>query len=821
MQVRGASENNLRNIDVDIPRDALVAFTGVSGSGKSSLAFATIYGEAQRRYFESVAPYARRLIRQVGTPQVRSITGLPPAVALAQSRGSFNSRSTVGTLTTVSSTLRLLYSRCGSYPRGVRQRLDAESFSPNTPQGACPACEGQGLVHTVTESAMVPDPSLSIREGAIAAWPGAWQGKNLRDIVIALGIDVDRPWNKLPRAKRDWLLYTDEQPIVLVRPGAERNEFEYNGKFVSARRHILSTVASSGSERMRQKAMRFVSSGRCPTCHGSRLKAEALAVRFAGRSIAELGGMSLQELVGVLKPTAGLKGAKAAVEGVHSGERTEVAVLLCQDLVARLQSLVDLGMGHLSLDRDAPSLSSGEIQRLRLATALRSGLFVVVYVLDEPCAGLHPADALPLYEVLEQLKQSGNSLFVVEHSMDLVRRADWIVDVGPSAGELGGRVLYSGPVAGLRKVKSSSTRPYLFQATRSKVDRPLRSPKDWLELKQVTYNNLHSFDVRFPLGTLTTVTGVSGSGKSTLVSQILVGSLMQRLGQQISSDDGPHRSELDAAISQAELLGEQMIQRVISIDQKPIGRTPRSNPATYTGLFDLVRQRFSQTAAAKRRGLNAGHFSFNVPGGRCETCQGGGFVSVELVFLPSTYSPCPTCHGKRFEAETLKIRLRGKNVADVLAMTVLQASEYFKHDAAILKSLSALESVGLGYLRLGQSAPELSGGEAQRIKLASELQRARRGHNLYVLDEPTASLHPADTEKLMKELQHLVNVGHTVILVEHDLSVIAAADWVIDLGPGGGKNGGKIVCAGTPQHIARARNSQTGKHLARHIAGEG
>ncbi len=465
VRVRGASEHNLRRVDVDVPRDAIVAFTGVSGSGKSSLAFGTIYAEAQRRYLESVAPYARRLIQQGHNPAVEEITGLPPAVALQQRRGAPSSRSTVGTLTTLSNSMRMLFSRAGSYPESAAGSLDSDAFSPNTAAGACPECSGLGTVHDVTESSLVPDPALSIRDGAIAAWPGAWQGKNLRDILSHLGHDVDVPWRELSREERDWILFTEEQPVVEITPQRDRVAKPYKGRFWSARSYVLHTLADSASQQMRERVLQYVVTGPCPACGGSGLRPEALAVTFAGRSIAELNAASLGELAEVVRPTAALEHAGTASRAPSSGERSEAAVTITKDLLARLQVLLDLGLGYLSLDRATPTLSPGEMQRLRIATQLRSGLFGVVYVLDEPSAGLHPADAEPLLAVLEELKASGNSVFVVEHDMAVVRRADWIVDVGPQAGDRGGAVLYSGPVAGLAEVAESATRPFLFPGT--------------------------------------------------------------------------------------------------------------------------------------------------------------------------------------------------------------------------------------------------------------------------------------------------------------------------------------------------------------------
>ncbi len=839
VRVRGARENNLRNVDVDVPRDAIVAFTGVSGSGKSSLAFGTIYAEAQRRYFESVAPYARRLIQQGHNPKVEQITGLPPAVALQQRRGTPSSRSSVGTVTTLSNSVRMLFSRAGSYPEGAGQ-LDSDAFSPNTAAGACPECHGLGIAHTVSEASLVPDDALSIRDGAIAAWPGAWQGKNLRDILTHLGYDVDVPWRKLTRKDRDWILFTDEQPVVEVTPQRDRVAKPYKGRFWSAKSYVLHTLADTKSATMRERVLRFMETGPCPRCGGSGLTPEALAVTFAGRTIAELNAVPLSELAEIIRPTAGLAAAGTATRKQSSGEDNEVAVAITRDLLQRVTVLLDLGLGYLALGRATPTLSPGEMQRLRIATQLRSGLFGVIYVLDEPSAGLHPADAEPLLAVLDELKSAGNSVFVVEHNMDVVRRADWLVDVGPRAGEGGGDVLYSGPVAGLAAVEASLTRPFLFpDGTHSNNDDggsanggSRRDPAGWLELRDITRHNLRALDADFPLGVFTAVTGVSGSGKSTLVSQVLAEVVGARLHPETwatgasaaiesnaSADGGDAASAgepgmLGGPLKVGPVSGLDGVDRLVQVDQKPIGRTPRSNLATYTGLFDAVRKEFAATDEARARGFGAGRFSFNVAGGRCETCQGEGFVAVELLFLPGSYGPCPECDGARYNQETLAVTYRGKNVAEVLGMTVDAAADFLAQVPAAARSLRTLREVGLGYLRLGQPATELSGGEAQRIKLATELQRAQRGHSLYLLDEPTTGLHPADVELLMAQLQRLVDAGNTVIVVEHEMDVVAAADWVIDLGPAGGDAGGQIIAAGTPADVARSTTSRTAPYLA-------
>jgi excinuclease ABC subunit A len=821
VRVRGAREHNLRNVDVDIPRDALVVFTGVSGSGKSSLAFSTVYAEAQRRYFESVAPYARRLIDQVGVPDVDSIEGLPPAVALQQQRGTPSTRSSVGSVTTLSSLIRMLYSRAGSYPAG-QPMLYAEDFSPNLPQGACPQCHGLGRVYEVTEALMVPDPSLTIRQRAVASWPLAWQGQNQRDILVTLGYDVDIPWRDLPKKQRDWILFTEETPTVPVYAGftpaqtrdalKRKLEPSYQGTFTGARRYILHTFTHSQSALMKKRVSQFMQGSPCPLCEGKRLNKAALSVKFAGVDIGELSQMSLLQLAELLRPVAEGQGDKKL-----SVEKRLAAQRIAQDLLERVSTLTDLGLGYLALERSTPTLSSGELQRLRLATQLGSQLFGVIYVLDEPSAGLHPADGEALFAALDRLKAAGNSLFVVEHDLETMRRADWLIDVGPAAGEHGGQVLYSGPPAGLAQIEASQTREYLF-AEKRPVSQPPRQPTGWLSLEGVTRNNLNDLSVDFPLGCFTAVTGISGSGKSSLVSQALLELVGAGLGRVVEAEDEPSLEDDAPQTSGGRISGGlEHIRRLVQVDQKPIGRTPRSNLATYTGLFDNVRKLFAATPAAKKRHFDAGQFSFNVAKGRCPNCEGEGFVSVELLFMPSVYAPCPTCHGARYNPETLAIKWEGLTIAQVLGLTVEQAVEVFAEEPGVLRSLQVLRDIGLGYLRLGQPATELSGGEAQRIKLATELQRNARGATLYVLDEPTTGLHPRDVDRLLSQLNHLVEAGHTVIVVEHEMRVVAQSDWVIDIGPGAGDRGGKVVVSGTPQKVAKSKSSRTAPFLGREL----
>jgi excinuclease ABC subunit A len=827
VQVRGAREHNLKNVNVDIPRGALVVFTGVSGSGKSSLAFGTLYAEAQRRYLESVSPYARRLFHQMAVPEVDRIEGLPPAVALQQQRGSPTTRSSVGSVTTLSNLLRMLYSRAGQYPSG-QPLLYAESFSPNTPEGACPQCHGLGRIYQVTERSMVPDDSLTIRERAVAAWPTAWQGQNLRDILVTLGHDVDRPWRELPKKTRDWILFTEEQPTVPVYAGytpgevrralRRREEPSYMGTFTSARRYVLQTFAKTHSAMMKKRAAQYLLSGVCSLCEGKRLRRESLSVTFAGQDISAMSQQPLKRLADIFQPYADDRGP--AITRMKEGhpERAAVAHRIAQDLVARLDILQRLGLGYLSLDRSTPTLSPGELQRLRLATQVHSNLFGVVYVLDEPSAGLHPRDTEALLLALDTLKASGNSLFVVEHELDVIRRADWIVDVGPAAGVHGGTVLYSGPPQGLAGIGASQTARFLFREGAPPRRTP-RRPRHWLQLTGVTRNNLHRLDVSLPLAVFTSVTGVSGSGKSSLISQALVELVAEQLGHQLQADD-EESEELErapATPTEGRIDGVEKVRRMVVVDQKPIGRTPRSNLATYTGLFDHVRRLFAATRQARARRYDAGRFSFNVAKGRCETCQGEGFVMVELLFLPSVYTPCPTCHGSRYNAKTLEIKYRDKSIADVLDLTVDAAFEFFADEHHVRRSLDVVRQVGLGYLRLGQAATELSGGEAQRIKLATELQRAHRGDTLYILDEPTTGLHPADVERLVAQLDGLVEAGNTVILVEHDMRVVAGSDWVVDIGPGAGEDGGRVVASGPPAEVARVSESRTAVYLARYL----
>ncbi|PHI96493.1 excinuclease ABC subunit A [Parasaccharibacter apium] len=821
IRIEGAQEHNLKDVSLEVPRGCLVVFTGVSGSGKSSLAFGTLYAEAQRRYLETVAPYARRLFHQLPPPKIRNIEGLPPVIALQQQAGT-SSRSSVGSVTTLSNLLRMLYSRAGTYPADAPM-LESDDFSANTPQGACPRCQGTGWLYDVVEEKMVPDPTLTLREKAVAAWPGAWQGQNLRDILMMRGIDLDTPWQDLPKATREWILYTDETPTEPIYRGLNYAESQaaikrgepatYQGTFASARRYVMQSFHGSKSAKMRARAASFMQATRCPVCHGARLKPEALAVTFGGQDIAALSHLPLEQLYHVLKDQL--------AENQLSDAQGRVIEEIGTALMKRLEILLELGLGYLQTDRAVDSLSPGEYQRLRLGTQVHSALFGVAYVLDEPAAGLHPADIESLLNVLGRLPKAGNSLLIVEHDPVVMRHADWLVDIGPGAGRHGGQVLYSGPPDGLRQVEASRTRPYLFAPPPLECGsrRPIER---WLQIENITWRNMQNLSLKLPLGVLVSVTGVSGSGKSSLVSQALVSLVSRALGQTIEEADERQEDDETAPLvgeaveAQPEgqiIAGLEHVKRLAVITQKPIGRTSRSNLATYTGIFDHIRKLFAATDAACAAKLDESSFSFNVAKGRCPHCEGLGTVSVGLLFMPGVEAPCPVCHGARYKDEVLAITLRNKSIADVLAMTVDEACSFFAGEGILARGLDTLVQSGLGYLRLGQPAPELSGGEAQRLKLATELQKRRSASMLYILDEPTTGLHPSDTDRLLGQLQTLVEQGHSVVVTEHNMRVAAASDWVIDIGPGSGEKGGQIIAAGPPEDVAQAPASRTGPYV--------
>lgn len=775
--IRGAREHNLANIDVDIPRDQLVAVIGPSGSGKTSLAFGTLYAEANLRYLETINPYVRRLLRRLAKPAVDNISGLPPAIALEQPRTVASSASTVGSVSTVSTALRLLFSRCGRYADGAQQ-LEAEAFSVRSEAGACATCAGQGFRHHITEASLVPRPELSIRDGAISAWPGAWHGKNLRDILQTLGFDIDRPWAQLPQSERDWILFTDERPVVTVTPvrGPHTVQGPYQGTYISAREYVLRTLARSRSEPLRQRALQHTSVVTCPSCAGRRLNTAALAVTVLGRTIDQWTAVPLATLAERLGE---LQSVSAQLESRYRAAAQQAIVTEIADRVAVLG---DLGLGHLELDRPTTTLSTGELQRLRIASIVHTGLFGVVYVLDEPSAGLHPSDRENVVKTLVRLRDSGNSVVLVEHDMAIVRACDWIVEVGPGAGIRGGTVVYSGPTAEIQHSANSPSRRHLYPDQRNTPMRELRHVTDLVTFAGLTMHNLRGLTVQIPRGALTSVTGVSGSGKSSLLKCICA---------QLS----------DRAA------------KVVAIDRQPIGRTPRSNVATYSGLLDPIRKAFAAAAVANDLTLTPSHFSFNRPEGRCARCKGDGVLQLDLVFLPDTYAPCDACDGRRFKDEVLEVTLKGLNISEILALTVASALEVLESIPGCRRILEVLCQVGLDYLPLGQAAPMLSGGEAQRLRIAAELRATPLRETFYVLDEPTAGLHPDDVDVLIGVLHRLVGENRTVVVAEHNMTVVAQSDWVLDLGPGGGADGGRVVASGRPQAIACASDSLTGHYL--------
>jgi excinuclease ABC subunit A len=940
--VRGAREHNLRGVDLDLPRDSLIVFTGLSGSGKSSLAFDTIFAEGQRRYVESLSAYARQFLGQMDKPDVDFIEGLSPAVSIDQKSTSRNPRSTVGTITEVYDYLRLLYARAGKahcpkcgepiskqtpqqivdqvlemdegirfqvlapvvrgrkgeyvdlfenlqqqgYARVVvdgtvhpltdppklkkqekhqigvvidrlsvksssRQRLtdsvetalrladglielefvdlpendpqrirgfsenlacpnghplaiedlEPRSFSFNSPYGACPVCTGIGVRKEVDPELVVPDDELTLAEGAIAPWAGGQSAdyfvRLLESLSETIGFRMDTPWRRLPaRAQKAVLHGVDEQVHVRYknRYGRQRS---YYAAFEGVIPFLERRQEQTESEYMRERYEGYMREVPCPTCQGTRLKPEILAVTLQHKS---RGDMSIAEVCGL-----SIAEASQFLDELELGQRESmIAGAVLKEIQARLRFLLDVGLTYLSLDRASATLSGGEAQRIRLATQIGSGLVGVLYVLDEPSIGLHQRDNHRLIETLTRLRNLGNTLIVVEHDEDTIRSSDWVVDIGPGAGEHGGHIVHSGPYKKLLKSKESITGQYL--SGRRKIDVPaIRRPID--KKRQLTVvgareHNLRGLDVSFPLGALVSVTGVSGSGKSTLVNDILATVLANKLN---GARQVPGRHTRVNGLAQ--------VDKLVRVDQSPIGRTPRSNPATYTGVWDHVRKLFAATTEAKVRGYQQGRFSFNVKGGRCEACAGDGTIKIEMNFLPDVYVPCEVCKGARYNRETLEVHYKGKTVSDVLDMPIEEAAEFFEPIKAIHRHLATLVDVGLGYVRLGQPAPTLSGGEAQRVKLASELQKRSTGKTVYILDEPTTGLHFEDISKLIGVINGLVDKGNTVIVIEHNLDVIKTADWVIDMGPEGGNGGGMVIAEGTPEHVAGVEESYTGEFL--------
>lgn len=802
--IKGAYQHNLKHVDIRIPRNKLVVLTGVSGSGKSSLAFDTLYAEGLRRYIESLPVYARNYVEQMEKPKVDAIVGLNPAIAIEQKSLSNNPRSTVGTITEITNYLRLLYSRIGS-PHCVEcgtelrrelsacPRCDAPNtpllathFSPNTPAGMCPACHGLGTVLLEVDPALVIDrPHISLLDGACRLY-GELRTKSKLELRALQqlaryfgGVDLELPWCELPQQLRDVVLYGTRGETI---DGEEVKGVIY---------HINRLFRETKSEDARLYYASFMRKQPCLTCGGTRLGAAARAVVLGGKRIFEVGDMPI---------TAMFEWLTTLYETLPDDMREVADEALCE-LARRLQFLRDVGLHYLTLDRPAPTLSGGEGQRIRLASQLGLDLVGMLYVLDEPSIGLHPRDQHTLIETLRSLQRMGNTVLVVEHDEAMIRAADWVIDIGPGAGTFGGMVVVEGPPERVMDTPDSLTGQYLSGALSITTPRGSqhRSPrKGWLTLTDVCLHNLKHVEARFPLGLLTCVTGVSGSGKSSLIAGTLYPAL--------------HRTPLETR-SFDRIEGADQIKKVITITQEPIGRTPRSNPATYVGLFNLIRDLFAQTPEAVARGYGAARFSFNVAGGRCEACQGSGLYKIDMHFLSDVWLTCKECKGSRFNEETLAIRYRGKTITEVLDLDVREALTFFEDQPKLAYILQTMHNVGLDYLKLGQSTTTLSGGEAQRIKLATELCRPAAGRALYLLDEPTIGLHAHDVQRLLDILHHLVDMGNTVIVVEHNLDVIKNADWVIDLGPEGGENGGYIVACGSPEVIARTEASYTGQFL--------
>ncbi|WP_299119376.1 excinuclease ABC subunit UvrA [uncultured Eubacterium sp.] len=931
IKIRGASEHNLKNIDIEIPRDEFTVITGLSGSGKSSLAFDTIYAEGQRRYMESLSSYARQFLGQMEKPQVESIEGLPPAISIDQKSTNRNPRSTVGTVTEIYDYMRLLYARAGiphcpkcgkeikkqsideivdrvmelpgrtkfqilapivrgkkgrhekvfesakksGYVRvivdgnmyelteeikldknikhnieividrlsirdGIEKRLtdsienalklggglmnldviggetitfsqnfacvdcgisideiQPRSFSFNNPFGACPDCYGLGYKMEFDVDLMIPDKSLSINEGAIVVlgWQSANDGKSftnaiLRALCKKYNFDLDTPFEKYPKKIQDIIINGTKGESVPVHYRGQRGEGVYDIAFEGLIRNVKRRYRETGAESSKAEYETYMRITPCSTCHGQRLKAEALAVTIGDKNIIEMTEMSVRDLREFLEKL------KLTEKQLAIGKE------ILKEIKGRLQFLIDVGLDYLSLARATGTLSGGEAQRIRLATQIGSGLVGVAYIMDEPSIGLHQNDNEKLLKTLKHLRDLGNTLIVVEHDEDTMLEADYVVDIGPRAGEHGGEVVAAGTAKQIMKCKDSITGQYLSGKLRVPVPAKRRKPTGYIQVKGAQENNLKNINVKVPLGVFTCVTGVSGSGKSSLVNEIIYKTLARSLNRARTIPGKCKKIE-----------GIEQLDKIINIDQSPIGRTPRSNPATYTGMFDMIRDLFAATMDAKERGYKKGRFSFNVKGGRCEACSGDGILKVEMHFLPDVYVPCEVCGGKRYNRETLEVKYKGKSIYDVLEMTVEEALDFFKNVPRVYNKVKTLYDVGLGYIKLGQPSTQLSGGEAQRIKLATELSRRSTGKTIYVLDEPTTGLHFADVHKLVEILQRLTDEGNTVLVIEHNLDVIKAADYIIDMGPDGGDRGGTVVVAGTPEKVAEHPTSYTAKFV--------
>lgn len=931
IHIKGANEHNLKNIDIDIPRDEFTVVTGLSGSGKSSLAFDTIYAEGQRRYMESLSSYARQFLGQMEKPQVESIEGLPPAISIDQKSTNKNPRSTVGTVTEIYDYMRLLYARAGiphcpkcgreikkqtvdemvdrilmleertkfqilapivrgkkgrhekvfesarksgylrarvdgnmyelteeikldknikhsieiiidrlSIREGIKKRLtdsvenalklgnglmivdviggeemtfsqnfacpdcgisidevQPRSFSFNNPFGACPDCYGLGYKMEFDEDLIIPDKSLSINQGAIVVlgWQSANDGKSfsnaiLNALALKYNFSLDTPFEDYPKEIHDILIYGTDGEKVAVRYKGQRGVGVYDIAFEGLIKNVERRYRETSAESTKAEYETFMRFTPCATCHGQRLKKESLAVTIGDKNIYEMTEMSVRDLRQYLD------------ELQLTETQLKIGKEILKEIKGRLQFLVDVGLDYLSLSRATGTLSGGEAQRIRLATQIGSGLVGVAYIMDEPSIGLHQNDNDKLLATLKHLRDLGNTLVVVEHDEDTMRAADYVVDIGPGAGEHGGQVIATGTAEDIMKNPNSITGKYLSGEIKIPVPKTRRKPKGFLKVVGAKENNLKNIDVKIPIGVLTCVTGVSGSGKSSLVNEILYKSLARKLNRARTIPGKCKKIE-----------GMEQLDKVINIDQSPIGRTPRSNPATYTGMFDMIRDLFAATTDAKERGYKKGRFSFNVKGGRCEACSGDGILKVEMHFLPDVYVPCEVCGGKRYNRETLEVRYKGKTIYDVLEMTVEEALDFFKNVPRVLNKVQTLYDVGLGYLKLGQPSTTLSGGEAQRIKLATELSKRSTGKTIYVLDEPTTGLHFADVHKLVEILHRLTDEGNTVLVIEHNLDVIKVADYIIDMGPDGGDRGGTVVVAGTPEQVAEHPTSYTGKYV--------
>ena len=931
IRIRGANENNLKHLDVDIPRNELVVFTGLSGSGKSSLAFDTIYAEGQRRYMESLSSYARQFLGQMEKPDVESIEGLPPAISIDQKTTNRNPRSTVGTVTEIYDYFRLLYARIGvphcpncgreirrqsvdqmvdqimtlpertriqllapvvrgrkgrhektfeqakksGYVRvmvdgnqyeltekieldknqkhnieiivdrlvvkpGIEKRLtdsietvlgltnglllvdtmdgrtislssnfacpdcgisieeiEPRSFSFNNPYGACPECTGLGYKMEFDPDLMIPDPTLSLNQGCIAVmgWQSAPDAKSFTHALLtalaeAYGFSLDTPFGELPSSVRKMLIYGTNGREVSVHYQGQRGVGDYDVAFEGLIRNVQRRYRETYSEASKQEYEKFMQITPCPVCHGQRLKPSSLAVTVGGKSIIEMTELPVTKL---LETVSGLE---------LTDQQHRIGAQILKEIRARVTFLRDVGLDYLTLSRATATLSGGAAQRLRLATQIGSGLVGVAYILDEPSIGLHQRDNDKLLATLRHLRDLGNSLIVVEHDEDTIRAADCVVDIGPGAGEHGGRLVAMGTAEDLMKCPESVTGQYLSGKKRIAVPEERKKAERFLTVRGAAANNLKNVDVRIPLGVFTCVTGVSGSGKSSLVNEVLYKALARKLNRALVVP-GPYRS----------IEGTEELDKVINIDQSPIGRTPRSNPATYTGVFDMIRDLFASTTDAKMRGYTKGRFSFNVKGGRCEACQGDGIIKIEMNFLPDVYVPCEVCHGHRYNRETLEVLYKGKSIYDVLNMTVEEALAFFDKVPRIRRKLQTLHDVGLDYIRLGQPSTQLSGGEAQRIKLAAELSKKATGRTIYILDEPTTGLHFEDVRKLIGILQRLRDQGNTLVVIEHNLDVIKTADYIIDMGPEGGDGGGTVIAEGTPEEITEVPGSWTGKYL--------